>query len=92
MSDSNEEMPITRTGPDCGNDPATCRLTSVSRVQEPLIEWTPEFDGLGQMTNYDPNTFITIMSCSTCGGEWEDSMTRMNPTRTETKRPRRIDR
>lgn len=76
---TNTMPPMPRTGPECGNDPTMCRITNVSRVQEPIIDWTPEYDGTGRMINGDPNTFIRVISCSACSGEWEDTTTAGSP-------------
>lgn len=83
--------PAQRTGPECGNEPETCRLTTVSQVQEPLIEWTPEYNGIGQMVNSDPNTFISTITCSACDGEWQDTRSVAGgTTRAVTKAPRTL--
>jgi hypothetical protein len=73
MSDQMPAMP--RMGPECGNPPEMCRLTTRSEVKQPTIPWNPEYNGLGQMVNADPNTFIKVTSCSVCSGEWEDTVT-----------------
>lgn len=83
--------PMPRTGPDCGNPPESCRLIMTSTIQDPPIEWNPEYNGLGQMTNSDPNTFINTYTCNACAGEWQDTRTSNgSSTRTILKEPRRI--
>lgn len=70
----NEMGPSPRTGPECGNDASACRLTTTSKIQDPPIEWIPIYDGTGKMTNTDPNTFITEITCAACSGVWRDTM------------------
>ena len=72
---SDQMPPPLRTGPNCGNPPEGCRIITTSRVQDPVIVWSPEYNGLGQVINFDPNVFITGQSCEVCGGEWEDTIT-----------------
>jgi hypothetical protein len=72
---SDQMPPAMRSGPDCGNPPEGCRLVTGSKIQEPLIPWSPEYNGMGQIVNADPNTFIKTQKCSVCGGEWEDTIT-----------------
>jgi hypothetical protein len=64
-------MSTSYRSPDCTRDSTQCRVTRISRIQQPQIAWTPVFDGNGVQTNADPNTFIVAFSCSTCGMEWE---------------------
>lgn len=61
--------------PDCTRDPADCRVTVATSIKQPLIEWTPLFDGNGQQVNADPNTHVRHYRCDTCGDEWEAEMT-----------------
>lgn len=57
--------------PDCGHDPSECRIAFGSTVRQPLIEWTPEYDGHGAPANSDPNVIVETAQCATCGKSWE---------------------
>ena len=57
--------------PSCPYDPAQCRTTASSYVQQPLIQWTPITDGAGRPVNRDPNVHIVRYSCTTCRMSWE---------------------
>ena len=81
MSETNPEddlpMPppaATNRHPDCPNEPASCRITAKSSVTT-LLAWEPQFDGAGMQVNQDPNTFLTIFTCSTCQGVWQQTRT-----------------
>lgn len=65
--------------PLCTHDAAECRMTSTTRIQEPLIEWAPIYDGNGRQTNADPNTIIIAYSCSVCGMKWEREINADDP-------------
>jgi hypothetical protein len=67
--------------PDCPNptDQTICRVTVTSQIQEPFIPWSPIYDGHGQMTNADPNTFVNVFSCSVCLIDWEVTNTAGTP-------------
>jgi hypothetical protein len=61
--------------PNCpyGADTSQCRVTAVNSIQQPQIAWTPEYDGMGAMTNTDPNTYVSDYTCRICGGEWTET-------------------
>ena len=61
--------------PDCHHDPSECVISAVSSVKQPLIEWAPIYNGAGEMTNSDPNTFIQTSTCTMCNMTWETSTT-----------------
>ena len=62
---------------DCAypDDPTQCRITFTTSVQQPLIAWTPVYNGVGMMTNSDPNTHIRTYTCTTCNSTWEVAST-----------------
>ena len=61
--------------PDCLHDDTECTISTVSGVKQPLIEWSPIYNGAGEMVNRDPNTFITTSTCTMCNMRWETSTT-----------------
>ena len=56
---------------DCRNDPSQCLVSVTTQVRQPLIEWTPIYDGNGRQTNADPNVHVMTYSCAFCGMQWE---------------------
>jgi hypothetical protein len=80
MSD-NEDNPgeimppqlATMSHPNCPNEPEACRITQVAYVQAPAMAWTPTYDGAGNLTNSDPNTFVVEFTCVTCGKTWQNT-------------------
>jgi hypothetical protein len=73
---------------DCPNDPSMCRISVATQVKDPPIAWTPEYDGTGKMVNEDPNTYVTIYSCSVCDAQWMDEKTRDKVTTTVLQSPK----
>lgn len=57
------------------DDQSLCRVTFTTVVKQPLIEWEPTYDGVGTMTNHDPNAFVSTYSCSVCLMNWESTET-----------------
>lgn len=57
--------------PECpNNDPSLCRISITRTIKEPVLEWTPIYDGTHAIVNSDPNTFVTTGICETCSSEW----------------------
>ena len=72
-----EPMPpaeATNRHPDCPNEPAACRITAQSSVMT-KIAWEPVVDGAGTQVNADPNTVLTVYTCATCAGVWQQTRT-----------------
>jgi hypothetical protein len=77
MSDDMQQpdrTPISIQHPDCEHDASECRITVRSSVT--MLAWEPVFDGTGNMTNTDPNTFVREFQCATCERTWRQELTR----------------
>lgn len=55
----------------CTRDASECRVTSTTTIKQPLIEWSPIYDGTGWQVNADPNTVVTVYTCATCAETWQ---------------------
>lgn len=67
--------------PDCPflPDLTRCRITFEVVAQEPIIDWTPEYDGAGRQTDTDPNTYVKTSKCKTCNQMWQMTWTGAGP-------------
>jgi hypothetical protein len=65
--------------PDCTDNPSRCRIIRVVAPVEPAQEWVIIYDGNGNATNEDPNTYIAHSDCGVCGQSWEVEWTGAEP-------------
>jgi hypothetical protein len=66
-------MIMSREG--CTRDSSECRISTTRAIKQPMIEWSPVYDGNGTMTNADPNTLVVTFTCATCMTTWSTETT-----------------